>query len=54
MARPVKETPMLYGQEARQFEMRMMNPPMVSKERKEEIKGTMNLCGNVVLTVLFR
>lgn len=38
MARPVKETPMLYGQEARQFEMRMMNPPMVSKERKEEIK----------------
>ena len=32
MARPIKETPILYGAEARQFEMRMMNPEPVSKE----------------------
>ena len=34
MARPIKETPILYGAEARQFEMRMMNPEPVSKERQ--------------------
>ena len=38
MARPIKETPILYGEEARQFEMRMMNPKPVSKERRESIK----------------
>lgn len=37
MARPIKETPILYGAEARQFEMRMMNPEPVSKERMEAI-----------------
>ena len=37
MARPIKETPILYGAEARQFEMRMMNPEPVSKERQEAI-----------------
>ena len=46
MARPIKETPILYGAEARQFEMRMMNPEPVSKERQEA-----NLCAQDVLIV---
>lgn len=37
MARLIKETPILYGAEARQFEMRMMNPEPVSQERQESI-----------------
>lgn len=37
MARPIKETPILYGTEARQFEMRMMNPEPVSQQRQEDI-----------------
>jgi hypothetical protein len=37
MARPIKETPILYGEEARKFEMRMMNPEPVSKARQESI-----------------
>jgi len=37
MARPIKETPILYGEEARRFEMRMMNPEPVSKERRDDI-----------------
>ena len=36
MARPIKETPILYGEEARKFEMRMQNPTPVSQERKEQ------------------
>ncbi len=27
MARPIKETPILFGDEARRFEERMKNPP---------------------------
>ena len=38
MARPIKETPILYGEEARQFEMRMMNPPQLSPERQKRIR----------------
>lgn len=37
MARPIKETPILYGDEARKFEMRMLNPTPVSHERREQI-----------------
>ena len=37
MARPIKETPILFGEEARQFEMRMLNPKSLSPERKERI-----------------
>lgn len=37
MARPIKETPILYGEEDRKFEMRMLNPTPVSKERREQI-----------------
>ena len=35
MARPIKETPILYGEDARRFLERMKNPP---KETKEERK----------------
>lgn len=42
MARPIKETPILYGEEARRFEMQMMNPSPVSKERKESIMRDYN------------
>ncbi|MBO4906566.1 MAG: hypothetical protein J5486_05975 [Bacteroidaceae bacterium] len=37
MARPIKETPILFGEEARQFEMRMMNPKLLSEEKRERI-----------------
>lgn len=38
MARPVKETPILFGEDARRFEARMKNPPQVNKEKQEEMK----------------
>lgn len=38
MARPIKETPILYGEEARQFETRMMNPKPVSREWMESMQ----------------
>ncbi len=33
MARPIRETPILFGEDARRFEERMKNPP---KETPEE------------------
>ena len=36
MARPIKETPILHGEDARVFEARMKNPP------KEEINRDYN------------
>lgn len=38
MARPIKETPILYGEEARRFEMQMLNPKPISREREESIR----------------
>ena len=38
MARPIKETPMLFGEEAKKFEMRMLNPEPVTAERKTRIR----------------
>lgn len=38
MARPIKETPILYGSDDRRFEERMKNPPKVSSEKKEQIR----------------
>lgn len=35
MARPIKETPILYGEDARKFEERMKNPPKETKEERE-------------------
>ena len=42
MGKPLKpawrDTPILYGEDARRFMKRMENPPKISKERIEEIK----------------
>lgn len=38
MARPVKETPILFGEDARKFEDRMKNPPQADLEKLQEIK----------------
>lgn len=35
MARPIKETPILFGEDARRFEERMKNPPRETKEERE-------------------
>ncbi len=37
MAKPVKETPVLYGEEARQFEVKMLHPKPLPPERAERI-----------------
>ena len=42
MARPLKETPILYGEDARVFEARMKNPPKESHEKIEEINRDYN------------
>lgn len=34
MARPIKETPILFGEDAKQFEERMKNPPKESEESR--------------------
>ena len=39
MARPIKETPILYGEEALRFEMRMMDPLPISPEMLESIQS---------------
>lgn len=36
MARPIKETPILFGEDARRFEDRMKNPPRETKEEREQ------------------
>lgn len=38
MARPIKETPILFGSDARRFEERMKNPPKVSPEKRAQIR----------------
>jgi len=38
MARPIKETPILFGEDARRFEALMKNPPKETPEKLEEIK----------------
>ena len=35
MARPIKETPILFGDDARRFEQRMKNPPRENAEDKK-------------------
>lgn len=37
MARPISETPILFGEEARQFDLRMMNPPRISSKLRSQI-----------------
>ena len=36
MARPIKETPILYGEDARRFEELMKHPRKVSQEELED------------------
>lgn len=38
MAKPVKETPVLFGDEARQFEVRMLNPKPLSPKQASKIR----------------
>lgn len=38
MARPIKETPILFGSDAKRFEERMQHPPKVSSEKKAQIR----------------
>lgn len=40
MARPIKETPILFGSDARRFEERMKNPPKVSAEKRARIRAS--------------
>lgn len=35
MARPIKETPILFGEDARRFEERMKHPRRETKEERE-------------------
>ena len=44
MARPIKETTILFGEEAKKFEMRMLKPKPVSKERSARIRQDYDLC----------
>lgn len=38
MARPIKETPILFGTDAKRFEERMQNPPKISPEKRAQIR----------------
>ena len=37
MARPIKETPILYGEDARRFEARMQEKRSISQKERERI-----------------
>jgi hypothetical protein len=37
MARPIKDTPVLKGRDAREFEKKIANPIPISKEEREEM-----------------
>lgn len=47
MARPIKETPILFGEDAKRFEERMKNPPKESsvdrKRREENYRAAMSM-----------
>ncbi|MDE6695043.1 MAG: hypothetical protein K2J57_04345 [Bacteroidales bacterium] len=38
MARPIKETPVLYGDDAKRFQERMQDPPKVSAKKRSETR----------------
>ena len=38
MARPIKETPILFGSDAKRFEERMQNPPKMKKKKRAQIR----------------
>lgn len=35
MARPIKETPILFGEDARRFKVRMLHPPKETAQQKK-------------------
>lgn len=43
MARPIKETPILYGKDAEKFEKRMKEVKQLSKERVAEMRAAYEL-----------
>lgn len=47
MARPIKETPILFGEEAKRFEERMKNPPKEShadrRRREANYRAAMSM-----------
>lgn len=43
MARPIKETPILFGEDARRFEERMKHPRRETKEERERRIANYNL-----------
>jgi hypothetical protein len=43
MARPIKETPVLTGKDAKRFREAMENLKPISKEKREEIRKTYEL-----------
>ncbi|MBR4439921.1 MAG: hypothetical protein IKS00_00075 [Bacteroidales bacterium] len=43
MARPIKETPILYGEDARRFEARMKEKRRISPEERARIKADYEL-----------
>ncbi len=44
MARPIKETPILYGADARRFEARMKEKRHISPEERARIKSNYEMC----------
>jgi hypothetical protein len=40
MARPIKETPVLYGEDARRFAERMQHPRPISAEKRKRLDET--------------
>ena len=38
MAKPAKETPILFGEEARQFEVKMLHPKPLPRKQAERIR----------------
>ena len=54
MARPIRETPILFGEDARRFEKRMKNPPLVTKEGKKRMRqvGSVEIPSEAFMSVL--
>jgi hypothetical protein len=44
MANPIKETPILYGKDARRFAERIANPKKISPEENAEKERVYQLC----------
>jgi hypothetical protein len=47
MARPIKETPILQGEDARRFREAIANPQKISAEEKAEIRQSYELLKSI-------